>query len=150
MSTTSAPLEHHALGSEFEHEPVPPAQRRSLRSVSAVWFGFPMICTNAVFGGNALNLPVWGIFICWAATYLAGGPHRGTLMKLWPTMAAGSTFALVIVLLGRTRAFALIPGMFLGFASYFATMFGGSGERARPAVRAHRPLGGRPRHRGPR
>ena len=28
---------------------------------------------------------------------------------------------------GRTRVLALIPGMFLGFASYFATVFGGFG-----------------------
>lgn len=117
-----------------------------------------LAATTAFIGGNALNLPVWGIFIGWAATFLAGGPHRATMVKLWPTMAAGSTFALVIVLLdtalkptsgqlaqdavlavailvvntalmyaGRTRALALIPGMFLGFASYFATMFGGFG-----------------------
>ncbi|MDT7744500.1 MAG: hypothetical protein QOE59_3578 [Actinomycetota bacterium] len=117
-----------------------------------------LAATTAFIGGNALNLPVWGIFIGWAATFLAGGPHRATLVKLWPTMAAGSTFALVIVLLdtawkpasgqlaqdavlaavilvvntalmyaGRTRVLALIPGMFLGFASYFATMFGGFG-----------------------
>ena len=117
-----------------------------------------LAATTAFIGGNALNLPVWAIFIGWAATFLAGGPHRATFLKLWPTMAAGSTFALVIVLLdsalkpasgqlaqdavlaviilvvntalmyaGRTRALALIPGMFLGFASYFATMFGGFG-----------------------
>ena len=117
-----------------------------------------LAATTAFIGGNALNLPVWGIFIGWAATFLAGGPHRATLVKLWPTMAAGSTFALVIVLLdtalkpaagqlaqdavlaviilvvntalmyaGRTRVLALIPGMFLGFASYFATVFGGFG-----------------------
>jgi hypothetical protein len=117
-----------------------------------------LAATTAFIGGNALNLPVWGIFIGWAATFLAGGPNRATLVKLWPTMAAGSTFALVIVLLdtalkpssgqlpqdavlaviilvvntalmyaGRTRLLGLIPGMFLGFASYFATVFGGFG-----------------------
>ena len=41
----------HGLTSEFEHEPVPVAHRRSWLSVAAVWFGFPMILTNAVFGG---------------------------------------------------------------------------------------------------
>jgi cytosine permease len=46
-----------ALGEEFEHEPVPPARRRSLGSVAAVWFGFPMVLTQAVFGGIiVLNL----------------------------------------------------------------------------------------------
>lgn len=46
-----------ALGEEFEHEPVPQERRRSLASVAAVWFGFPMVLTQAVFGGIiVLNL----------------------------------------------------------------------------------------------
>ncbi|MFE9612672.1 cytosine permease [Streptomyces sp. NPDC006012] len=45
------PAAHHELTSEFEHEPVPAEHRRSWSSVAAVWFGFPMILTNAVFGG---------------------------------------------------------------------------------------------------
>lgn len=39
------------LEEEFEHVPVPENHRKSLLSVSAVWFGFPMVLTNAVFGG---------------------------------------------------------------------------------------------------
>ena len=39
------------LEAEFEHEPVPESHRKPLRSVAAVWFGFPMILTCAVFGG---------------------------------------------------------------------------------------------------
>jgi cytosine permease len=39
------------LESEFEHSPVPPEHRKSLMTVAAVWFGFPMILTNAVPGG---------------------------------------------------------------------------------------------------
>lgn len=39
------------LEQEFEHSPVPLTHRHSTRSVSAVWFGFPMILTNALFGG---------------------------------------------------------------------------------------------------
>ena len=39
------------LESEFEHSPVPESHRKSLLTVSAVWFGFPMILTNAVPGG---------------------------------------------------------------------------------------------------
>jgi hypothetical protein len=35
---------------------------------------------------NLLNLPVWGIFVGWAATYLAGGPNRATLARLYPAM----------------------------------------------------------------
>lgn len=53
-------VEHHGLESEFEHEPVPASRRRSLGSVSAVWFGFPMIITNAIFGGTIVyGLGFW-------------------------------------------------------------------------------------------
>lgn len=115
---------------------------------------------TAFIGGTALNLPPWAIFIGWAGTFLAGGPSLTVAKRLWPAMAAGSTFALIIVLVdqhigtafghgrlaqdtvlaliilvvnsalmytGRSRFFAMIPGMFLGFASYFATFFGGFG-----------------------
>ncbi len=84
-STTTAPGERHALESEFEHEPVPAAHRRSLRSVSAVWFGFPMVFTNAVFGGTIVyGLGFWPgmaailagnlVLFCYvgALSYLAG------------------------------------------------------------------------------
>lgn len=47
MDTTNSAV----LGEEFEHEPVPPSARKSLFSVSAVWVGFPMIMTSAVFAG---------------------------------------------------------------------------------------------------
>lgn len=52
--TSPAPTETHSesgLGEEYEHEPVPAAARKSLFSVSAVWVGFPMIMTSAVFSG---------------------------------------------------------------------------------------------------
>ena len=44
---------HHdaVLEEEYEREAVPQSKRRSLVSVAAIWFGFPMILTNAVFGG---------------------------------------------------------------------------------------------------
>jgi cytosine permease len=44
-------IEQHGLDEEFEHKPVPRSHRHPLSSVAAVWFGFPMIITNAVFGG---------------------------------------------------------------------------------------------------
>lgn len=52
--TSSASTEAHSesgLGEEYEHQPVPAAARKSLFSVSAVWVGFPMIMTSAVFSG---------------------------------------------------------------------------------------------------
>jgi len=53
--------EHSAsLEQEFESQAVPLSHRHSTRAVSAVWFGFPMILTNAVFGGiMAYNLGFW-------------------------------------------------------------------------------------------
>lgn len=58
--TTDAQARASGLEEEFEHEPVPIAHRRSLASVAAIWFGFPMILTNAVFGGIiAYNLGFW-------------------------------------------------------------------------------------------
>ncbi len=40
----------HALGEEYEHEPVPAKARRSMFSVTMVWMGFPMIITGAMTG----------------------------------------------------------------------------------------------------
>ncbi|SFL55358.1 cytosine permease [Geodermatophilus ruber] len=51
---TGADVEHVGgleLESEFEHQPVPASHRKSTPAVAAVWFGFPMILTCAVFGG---------------------------------------------------------------------------------------------------
>lgn len=59
MSTSGTEQEQHAgleLESEFEHVPVPQSHRKSLLTVSAVWFGFPMILTNAIPGGLVVAL----------------------------------------------------------------------------------------------
>src|SRR3954451_14483737 len=49
------------LESEFESTAVPVSHRKSLREVAAVWFGFPMILTNAVPGGVVVALlSLWG------------------------------------------------------------------------------------------
>ncbi|MBU8813112.1 cytosine permease [Mycolicibacterium goodii] len=48
------------LEAEFEHQPVPPSHRRSTLSISAVWFGFPMVLTCAIFGGTIVyGLGFW-------------------------------------------------------------------------------------------
>lgn len=60
ISTMERSRDREVLLEEYEHEPVPETARRSLRSVSAVWLGFPMIMTSAVFGGViAYNLGFW-------------------------------------------------------------------------------------------
>ncbi|MDA3625269.1 cytosine permease [Saccharopolyspora sp. WRP15-2] len=61
--TAGEAQEEHAgleLESEFEHSPVPPTHRKSLLTVSAVWFGFPMILTNAVPGGLVVAMLGFG------------------------------------------------------------------------------------------
>jgi len=119
-----------------------------------------LAATTAFVGGNALHLPPWAIFIGWAGTYLAGGPHLPVMKKMLAAMPAGATYALIIVLIdtrfcdvlgkstlaqdatlaliilvvnsalmytGRIKIFSLVPAMFFGFASFFATYFGGFG-----------------------
>lgn len=49
MSTNN--MENMLLDPEFETTPVPKEYRKSLASVAAVWFGFPMVLTSAVIGG---------------------------------------------------------------------------------------------------
>lgn len=60
---TTAETESHEIGgleSEFENVAVPDEHRRSLFSVSAVWFGFPMVLTSAIFGGTIVyGLGFW-------------------------------------------------------------------------------------------
>ncbi|MFZ7946292.1 cytosine permease [Neobacillus sp. 19] len=49
MSTNN--VDKKLLDPEFETTPVPLEYRKSLSSVAAVWFGFPMVLTSAVIGG---------------------------------------------------------------------------------------------------
>ncbi len=51
--TVETDRDHAELGLESEYEtiPVPQNHRKSLLAVAAVWFGFPMIITCAIFGG---------------------------------------------------------------------------------------------------
>ncbi len=58
----------HALGSEYEHQPVPASARRSTFSVSMVWIGFPMIITGAMTGsimvaGMGFQRALWAMII---------------------------------------------------------------------------------------
>lgn len=41
-----------ALENQYEHEPVPLSKRKGLGSISAVWFGMPMVLTTAIVGGQ--------------------------------------------------------------------------------------------------
>jgi hypothetical protein len=104
------------------------------------------------------NLPIWAIFISWAATFAMGGPTASNLKRIWPTLPIGSLFAYLTVtgfgiatqhfsgnslvvahmvilfcmnaslmLAARLPGIGFIPGLFFGFASFCATMYGGFG-----------------------
>ncbi|MED1471398.1 purine-cytosine permease family protein [Bacillus salipaludis] len=47
-------MEQSSLDPEFEQEAVPKDYRKSLGSIVAVWFGFPMQLFSAVFGGTVV------------------------------------------------------------------------------------------------
>ncbi len=120
MATTAPPRttsdDRHRLEEEFEHEPVPASHRKSLGSVSAVWFGFPMILTNAIFGGTIVyGLGFWRgvaaivignlvlLTYVGALSYLAGTTGKnfaltaeGTFGRRGKTVAAGFLSTVVI------------------------------------------------------
>jgi cytosine permease len=105
--------ESTVLGAEFEHEPVPATHRQSTASVAAVWFGFPMILTNAVFGGViAYNLGFW-----WALGAITIG--NGVLLLYVGALSyiAGSTgcnFALQAEHTFGKRGYAIASGFLAG------------------------------------
>lgn len=51
MADAAPTTAHAGLEEEYEQVPVPLTARKSLFAVSAVWVGFPMIMTSAVFSG---------------------------------------------------------------------------------------------------
>jgi cytosine permease len=51
----SKPTERELLADEYESEPVPISDRRSLLAVASVWAGFPMIITSAVTGATLVH-----------------------------------------------------------------------------------------------
>ncbi len=90
----------HALGEEYEHEPVPASARRSTFSVTTVWIGFPMIITGAMTGSilvlgmgftNALWAMVIGNLIMFAYVGALGvlGTNRGMNFALLASIVFG-------------------------------------------------------------
>ncbi|ONK10249.1 cytosine permease [Streptomyces sp. MP131-18] len=91
---------------EFEDRPVPPTHRRPLRSVSSVWFGFPMVLTNAIVGGvivHSLGFAV-GFAAILAGSLVLGG-YVGALSYL--AGRSGDTFARIAAVTFGTRGAAL-------------------------------------------
>lgn len=98
-----------ALEQEFEHEPVPLSHRHSTRSVSAVWFGFPMILTNALFGGIITwHLGFWPALIAILLGNLVLFAYVGALS--WFAGHTGMNFALQAKRTFGTKGYILVSG----------------------------------------
>ncbi len=98
-----------ALEQEFEHEPVPLSHRHSTRSVSAVWFGFPMILTNALFGGIITwHLGFWPAIFAILLGNLVLFAYVGALS--WFAGNTGMNFALQAKRTFGTKGYILVSG----------------------------------------
>lgn len=105
MKTSTTP----ALEQEFEHEPVPLSHRHSTRSVSAVWFGFPMILTNALFGGIITwHLGFWPALIAILLGNLVLFAYVGALS--WYAGNSGMNFALQARHTFGSKGYILVSG----------------------------------------
>ncbi|WP_312828845.1 purine-cytosine permease family protein [Pantoea anthophila] len=105
MKTSSSP----ALEQEFEHQPVPVSHRHSTRSVSAVWFGFPMILTNALFGGIITwHLGFWPALIAILLGNLVLFAYVGALS--WFAGNSGMNFALQARRTFGSKGYILVSG----------------------------------------
>lgn len=105
MKTSDTP----ALEQEFEHEPVPLSHRHSTRSVSAVWFGFPMILTNALFGGIITwHLGFWPALIAILLGNLVLFAYVGALS--WYAGNSGMNFALQARRTFGSKGYILVSG----------------------------------------
>lgn len=105
MKTSTTP----ALEQEFEHEPVPLSHRHSTRSVSAVWFGFPMILTNALFGGIITwHLGFWPALIAILLGNLVLFAYVGALS--WYAGNSGMNFALQARRTFGSKGYILVSG----------------------------------------
>nr|WP_260508846.1 cytosine permease [Mycolicibacterium farcinogenes] len=118
---------HSTLGEEYENEPVPVSARKSLFSVSAVWVGFPMIMTSAVFAGIVVyNLG----FASGMAAILVGDlilmGYVGTLSYL--AGRSGKNFALTAADTFGTKGFrvvsAFLSALVIGWFAFQTGMVG--------------------------
>jgi cytosine permease len=126
-STTTAVAHESGLGEEYEHEPVPLSARKSLFAVSAVWVGFPMIMTSAVFAGIIVyNLGfTTGILAILLGDLVLMG-YVGTLSYL--AGGSGKNFALTAVDTFGTKGFrvvsAFLSTLVIGWFAFQTGMVG--------------------------
>jgi cytosine permease len=129
VANTTTPVVQHesGLGEEYEHEPVPTSARKSLFAVSAVWVGFPMIMTSAVFAGIIvynLGFTVGLLAIVLGDLVLMG--YVGTLSYL--AGSSGKNFALTAVDTFGTKGFrvvsAFLSTLVIGWFAFQTGMVG--------------------------
>ncbi|NGX09053.1 cytosine permease [Mycobacteroides franklinii] len=95
--------------SEYENEPVPQHARRSLISVGAVWLGFPMILTCAVFGGLVVySLGFWRGMLAIALGNAVLTGYVGALSYL--AGKTGKNFALIAIGTFGTFGYRVVSG----------------------------------------
>lgn len=105
---THTPIDQFA---EYEDRPVPLAARRRTRSVAAVWLGFPMILTCAVFGGLIVySLGFWVGMGAIAVGTLILMTYVGALSYL--AGRTGENFALIAMRTFGSKGY-VIPAAFL-------------------------------------
>ncbi|WP_084505789.1 purine-cytosine permease family protein [Nocardia harenae] len=111
MSTelNTAPAAAVAPSDEYESVPVPASARRSLASVSAVWLGFPMILTCAVFGGLIVySLGFWRGMLAILLGNLVLMGYVGALSYL--AGKTGKSFALIAIDTFGRSGYRLVSG----------------------------------------
>ncbi|MEU1984818.1 cytosine permease [Nocardia sp. NPDC019395] len=96
---------------EYETTPVPADRRRGLGSISAVWFGFPMVLTCAIFGGLIVySLGFWLGLLAIAVGNICMMLYVGALSVI--AGRTGKNFALTATeTFGKVGAF--LPSAFL-------------------------------------
>jgi cytosine permease len=110
VSTPGPASQRHSVP-EYEEIPVPPHARRSLFSVSAVWLGFPMILTCAVFGGLIVySLGFWRGMLAIVLGNLVLMGYVGALSYV--AGRSGKNFALTAIETFGRRGY-LVPSGFL-------------------------------------
>lgn len=111
MTTSTERTRPATLADEYEDVPVPARARRGLVAVSAVWLGFPMILTCAVFGGLIVySLGFWRGMLAIALGNLVLMCYVGSLSFL--AGRTGKNFALTAVETFGHRGY-VVPSGFL-------------------------------------
>jgi cytosine permease len=99
----------HGRRREYERLPVPVEARRGLASVSAVWLGFPMVLTSAVFGGLIVySLGFWRGMLAILLGDLVLMGYVGSLSYL--AGRTGKNFALIAMSTFGRRGYVVVSG----------------------------------------